>query len=192
LKYDPRIHHRRSIRLAGYDHAAPGAYFVTLVTRGRECLFGEVSPDGLVRLNDDGLMIEAEWIKLPKHFPQARLEDYVVMPNHLHGIVVAGRGEASASSQLPSNERGADASPLQPHGTHRGSLGAIVQNHKSVSSRRLNARRGTPGLPAWQRNYYEHVVRNRADLDRIRRYIRDNPARWAADSLNPNTVWEHR
>ncbi len=195
LKYDPLKHHRRSIRLDGFDYAAPGAYFVTIVTRGRECLLGEVTPEGVARLSAIGLAARAEWEALRGHFPRARLDAYVVMPNHLHGIIVVshgmingGRGEASDIGGGVITERpGADASPLRPwpHGTQRGSLGAMVQNFKAVSTRQLNTMRGMPGASFWQRNYWEHVVRDLADLDRIRAYIQDNPARWAADPLNP-------
>ena len=101
MKYDPLKHHRRSIRLAGYDYAAPGAYFVTLVVEGRACLLGEVTAEGQVRLSLMGERVQAEWMALPRHFPGTRLDSFVVMPNHLHGIIVVeqgagngGRGEA--------------------------------------------------------------------------------------------------
>src|SRR5262249_35702674 len=94
----------RSIRLAGYDYAAPGAYFVTIVVQGRECLLGDVTAEGTMRLSEIGKMAQAEWEALPTHFPRARLDACVVMPNHLHGIIVVergmanvGRGEASAT-----------------------------------------------------------------------------------------------
>jgi len=193
------------MRLAGYDYAAPGAYFVTIVTQGRECLLGEVTADGTMRLSEVGETVSAEWQALPRHFARARLDVYVVMPNHLHGLIVVnqgmidgGRGEAFASSEPFHLPPVANASPLQAHrwsgpdvdglqgahGTRRSSLGAMVQNFKAVSTRRLNAQRGMASAPFWQRNYYEHVVRGLADLDRIRIYIHDNPARWMADPLN--------
>lgn len=193
MKYDPLKHQRRSLRLPGYDYAAPGAYFVTIVARSRECLLGEVTAEGMMRLSEMGETVNAEWEALPRRFPRARLDAYVVMPNHLHGIIVvdhgmvnAGRGEASAIGGFLVNGRPeADASPLRARGTQRGSLGAMIQNFKAVSTRRLNAIRGTAGIPFWQRNYWEHVARGEADLDRIRAYIQSNPARWAADELNP-------
>jgi putative transposase len=196
LKYDPLKHHRRSVRLAGFDYAAPGAYFVTIVVRGRECLLGEVTPDGATRLSEMGQAAHAEWEALPRHFPQARLDAFILMPNHLHGIIMVdhgmaneGRGEASASNRAATtNPPVADASPLRAHGTRRGSLGAMVQSFKSVSTRRLNVIRGTPGAPFWQRNYWEHVVRGGEDLDRIRMYMQANPAQWAADALNPTAA----
>jgi putative transposase len=185
LRYDPSKHHRRSIRLAGYHYGAPGAYYVTLVVRQRACLLGGVRPEGVVSLSEMGQVVKAEWLALPGHFRWARLDQYVIMPNHLHGIIViTGRGEAPAPAALNDEPPLAGASPLRPAGTQPGSLGAIVQNFKSVSARRLNGLRNSVGASAWQRNYYEHVVRGPADLDRIRAYILNNPIRWAQDPLN--------
>ena len=201
MKYDPAKHHRRSIRLKGFDYASPGAYFVTIVVRNRECLLGEVTAKGETRLNDLGEVVRAEWEALPGKFRGLALDQFVIMPNHLHGVLVLQgedsgeggahtgprKGEASANRVPSKIERlVADASPLpiQPvHGTQPGSLAAVVQNFKSVSSRRINARRQTPGVPFWQRNYWEHVVRTTSDLAQIRAYIQTNPACWAMDQL---------
>ena len=183
--YDPDKHHRRSIRLRGYDYARPGAYFVTICTRERECLFGDVV-DGAMILNESGRVVESCWQILPRHFPHVRLDAFVVMPNHVHGLIVltdfpsrprlGGRGEALA----------ANASPLQ--GTKPGSLGAIVQNFKSVTTRKINPIRGTPGMPLWQRNYYEHIIRNEDEWNEIRTYIAENPLRWELDENHPRRL----
>ncbi|HLE28800.1 MAG TPA: transposase [Anaerolineales bacterium] len=195
MKYDPAKHHRRSIRLKGYDYAQAGAYFVTILARHGECVFGKVTT-GQMRLNAVGQAAARVWQALPYHFPGVTLDGWVMMPNHMHGIVIlAGevggmrKGEASApGSPDISDTRRADASPLpeRPHGTAPRSLGAIVQNFKSVSTRRINALRQTPGQPVWQRNYYEHVIRGETDLQRIRQYIVNNPAKWHEDENNPN------
>lgn len=190
MPYDPQKHHRRSIRLKGYNYTRPGMYFVTICVQNRECLFGNVV-GGEMRLNDWGQAVMAVWEELDRHFPRLTLDASIVMPNHMHGILMlggaAGRrtGEASAI-QTPYNSEtpGADASPL-PNGTQPGSLAAIVQNFKSVSARRINALRGTPGARLWQRNYWEHIIRDEADLARIREYIHNNPLRWAEDGLHP-------
>jgi len=190
-KYNPLKHHRRSIRLKGYDYSAPGAYFITVCVHNRECALGEIV-DGEMRLNEAGEIVVACWQAIPAHFVHVGLDLFVVMPNHLHGIIVleayamGGKGEASAVEQAGiSGVLAADASPLRMDGTPPGSIPAIVQNFKSVSSRRLNALRATPGAHFWQRNYYEHIVRNEAGLARIRTYIQNNPARWARDQLHP-------
>jgi putative transposase len=184
-RFDPDRHHRRSIRLQGYDYGSPGAYFVTICTHLREQLFEEP----LLRS-----VADAMWQRIPRHFPHVQLDAWVVMPNHIHGVLVlTSRGEASpetvsstkqtASARTGPAEQpiGGDASPL----LHPGSLGAIVGNFKSVTARRINHLRGTPGAPVWQRNYYEHIVRNEQVLQAIRQYIADNPARWMWDTHNP-------
>jgi REP element-mobilizing transposase RayT len=178
MTYDPRIHHRRSIRLAGYDYSLPGAYFVTLNTQEQVCIFGEVVDDE-VRLSSIGEIVRRCWLDLPNHF-LIDLDVWVVMPNHLHGIILLrGKGEASGDSgDALDSYPPPDASPLRPYGTGANSLGAIIQNFKSISTRKINQVQGTPGGRVWQRNYYEHVVRDDADLERIRQYIDDNPLRW--------------
>jgi REP element-mobilizing transposase RayT len=189
-RFDPRRHRRRSIRLPEYDYRSAGAYFVTICTHQRALLFDDPLLRGVA---------EAYWLRIPRHSPQVALDAWVVMPNHLHGVIVLRRGEASPEA-TSSTEGTAltetdpvakpvarDASPLprRPHGVLPGSLGAIVGNYKSVTARRINRLRRTPGAPVWQRNYYEHIVRNERALNAIRQYIADNPARWAWDTYNP-------
>jgi len=200
--FDANCRHRRSIRLAGHDYHQAGAYFVTLCTYLRELLFD----DPFLRQ-----VAEAQWERIPRHcmarhFPHVQLDAWVVMPNHLHGIIVITndpcRGEASQATgspakPLPVSTAGfvdetasGDASPLpQRHaGAPPGSLGAIVGNYKAVTARRINRLRDGPGLPVWQRNYYEHVVRDERALIAIRHYITENPARWTWDTYNPSAT----
>ncbi|PIU54770.1 MAG: hypothetical protein COS88_06605 [Chloroflexi bacterium CG07_land_8_20_14_0_80_51_10] len=178
MRFDPDKHHRRSIRLKGYDYSQAGAYFVTICTKDRGCLFGEII-DGEMVLNPFGEVVQACWDDLPRHYPHVELDAFVIMPNHLHGIIIIRRGEAF----VPSN-----ASPLHPHGTQPGSLGAIIQNFKSVSTRKINRSTRNPGNKSWQRNYYEHVIRNEKSLNTIRCYIIENPLRWADDPENPASI----
>ncbi len=187
MTYDPDKHHRRSIRLKGHDYSQPGAYFVTICTRDRASLFGHVV-NGEMRLNEPGEIAWRCWEDIPDHFPLVQLDAFVVMPNHVHGIIViTGRGEASVPPDTPEGPSGSDASPLRqpPHGTQPGSLSAIVQNFKSISTRRMNAARHAPGAPVWLRNYYERIVRSEQELKAIREYIQGNPARWDEDENNP-------
>jgi len=198
-----KINHpqRRSIRLKGYDYSSPGAYFVTVCTRERLPLLGMVNNAEII-LTPIGHIVEAFWNLIPQYFKGVGLDVYVVMPNHLHGVIVLsgeGRGEALAEGVSRLNqEETANASPLHPlgtdnppstrrnpRGTQRGSLGAIIQNFKSVSTRKGNQLRGTPGVSLWQRNYYEHIIRNKNELNRIRRYIVDNPLKWEWDKYHP-------
>jgi putative transposase len=213
MNYDPGQHHRRSIRWKGYDYARAGVYFVTVCTEGRACLFGDVDGER-VRLNEGGRIVEDEWIKTGGMRPRIMLDQFVVMPNHIHGIIVLmdGRG----TSQAPPAGR---MEPQVGAGVHRASgintgghvqraptmdqrtsgaerfgkptpdsIPTIIRLFKAATTKRIRAHRGTPGAVMWQRNYYEHVVRNGDSLDRIRRYIADNPARWAFDRENPQAA----
>jgi REP element-mobilizing transposase RayT len=188
MGFDPDKHHRRSLRLKGHDYSQPGAYFVTICTRERECLFGHVV-NGEMRLTGAGEIAQRCWEDVSHHFPFVELDAFVVMPNHVHGItVIQGRGEASATPiRVFKEPPESDASPLRqrPNGTQPGSLSAVVQNFKSISTRKMNAACGAPGTPVWQRGYYEHVVRNEQELMAIREYILGNPARWDEDENNP-------
>lgn len=162
-------HPRRSLRLRHYDYAQAGAYFVTVCAYDRRCLFGDIV-DGAMRLNDVGRIIADEWHKSARIRAEIELDTWVIMPNHFHGIaIITHRSDR----------------PVAPTGPPPRSIGALMAGFKSASTKRINAARGTPGARVWQRNYYDHVIRNEADLHRIRQYIADNPARWAEDPENP-------
>lgn len=173
---------RRSIRLKGYDYSQAGAYFITIVAQDRMHLFGEVGK-GEMQLNAAGRMILAEWEALPQRFPTVEIDAFVVMPNHVHGIVIItdGPGVVGAGSEP------APTTPATAH-TARHGLPEIVRQFKTFSARRINALRGTPGVSVWQRNYYEHIIRNDEALERIRRYILENPARWMRDREKPRAI----
>ena len=172
--YDPRKHHRRSIRWFAYDYAQAGAYFVTICTADRQGPLGQV--EGMeVRLSALGQIAAACWRAIPDHFEDVELDAFVVMPNHVHGIVVIGDGRARHASPLP-------AAPI---GSQRQSLGLIVGAYKSAVARRVNETGGTPGAAVWQRNHYEHVIRSEQQLSRIRRYVEANPANWMLDHETP-------
>jgi REP element-mobilizing transposase RayT len=177
MPYHPDIHHRRSIRLTGYDYTRAGAYFVTICAYQRQCLFGEVK-DGVMVLNEYGMVVQQTWHDLPNHFQHVVLDQFVIMPNHVHGVIVFG-GDTSAHTSAHSLAVGAQhAAPLQNPHVISGSLGAAVRSFKSAVTKRINTHRNTPGHPVWQRNYYEHVIRDDRDLAGIRQYIVDNAARW--------------
>ncbi len=180
---------RRSIRLKGYDYSQAGAYCVTIVTRDRACLFGQVV-DGEMRLNELGGIAAWTWCDLPNHVPNVELDAFVVMPNHVHGIIAITDApkrmnavEMSPGSVVVMVGAGSEPAPTGTI-TKRYALPEIVRQFKTFSARRINERRGTPGLPVWQRNYYEHIIRNEESLNRIRQYIADNPLRWACDREN--------
>ncbi len=165
-------HWPKSIRLPDYDYTQAGLYFVTIVTSKRETLFGDVV-DGAMRSNEYAVAVEQCWADLPHHYSHAQLDAFVVMPNHVHGIV-ALTGVAGEEAGLK------PAATMTAHG-----LPEIVRALKTFSARRINRVRGTPGVAVWQRGYYEHTIRDEAALDRIREYVATNPLRWALDRENP-------
>jgi putative transposase len=171
---------RRSIRLPGYDYASPGAYLVTVCAYNGECLFGDIVDDEM-QLNRRGQTACDEWYASEQIRTEVKLDAFVVMPNHLHGIVwfvspVGSHGRAPVPADPASG--GALRRP-------RRSLGSFIAGYKSAVTKRVNELRATPGKPLWQRNYWEHVIRDDGSLNEIREYIENNPARWAEDQLHP-------
>lgn len=164
--------------MQGYDYSQEGAYYVTICTQDRLCLFGEVV-DGEMVLNEYGKIAEEEWLNTEKIRKNIKLGAFVIMPNHLHGIIViTGRGELH-SPFLPQGECN---SPLRGPSNN---IGAIVRGYKSSVTKQLKEIGGndTPDGKIWQRNYYEHIVRNGNDYDRITQYILNNPMNWQQDKL---------
>jgi putative transposase len=168
MVYDPNVHHRRSVRLRTYDYSQRGAYFVTLCTHGWIPWFGKIeqSEDGgaKVLLNACGTLMQDEWLGMAERFG-VEIDNFVIMPNHLHALLV-----------LPGSTV---------------SLAQVVGAYKSLTSLAYGHRVRNDNWPSyeqrfWHRNYYEHIIRDQADLDRIRLYIADNPARWADDNLDPS------
>jgi putative transposase len=159
MSYNPGREHRRSTRLHGYDYAQAGTYFLTICTSDRAQLFGYVA-DEAMELTETGRIVVEEWERTPAVRPNVDLDAFVVMPDHLHGIIVVTRRDDEAP--MPDSDR--------LHSPTR-TIGAIVRGFKAAVVRRV-------GAPIWQRNYYEHTIRGDADLDRIRQYILGNPGRW--------------
>ena len=144
---------RRSIRLKDYDCSQQGAYFVTICVYGRRCIFGDIH-DAVMQRNEFGNLVLQTWHALPDHNSGIVLDAFVVMPNHVHGIVMIERaGLEPAPTALPE----------------------IIRQLKTFSSRKINQLRNTPQQPIWQRGYYEHVIRHQASLNNIREYIQQNP-----------------
>ena len=188
---DVNVHNRHSIRLKGYDYSQPGAYFITICTHGRECLFGEIE-NGEMRLNAMGEMVKFTWDDLGHHIPGIALGPFVVMPNHAHGIieiVAVGAGSEPARTEPARTEParvipvGAGSEPA-PTGTGTGvALSEIVRQFKTFSARRVNALRNMQGVPVWQRNYWEHIIRDETSYQKIAEYILNNPRKWEEDTL---------
>ena len=184
MKYDPDKHNRRSIRLKDHDYSAAGAYFVTLCTQNHACLLGEII-DKEVSLSPLGRIVAESWGWLKQQYSYVEQDAWVVMPNHLHGIIlikdVTGRG-ASRSALISGGSRTA------PTAEQRKPLGRLIGAFKTMSTKRINEILRTPGTVFLQRNYYEHVIPNETTLNAIREYIEANPSRLQDDPDNPNLV----
>ncbi|MBK9662296.1 MAG: hypothetical protein IPO71_04045 [Nitrosomonas sp.] len=185
MTFNPTIHRRKSIRLQGYDYSQAGAYFITVCTHHRVPLFGEIV-DGVMVLNTAGQIVEKCWCAIPEHFPQVTLDEFVVMPNHVHGIITVGANNVGANDYLPlpSDETPIQSNepprPLQ-HGTSR-TIGSMVRGFKIGVTRWFRA--NTDIHAVWQRNYYEHIIRNEDAYLAIAEYIQTNPQRWETDTYH--------
>ncbi len=171
MTYNPDKHHRRTIRLKEYDYSRAGVYFVTVCTQDRKCFLGNVG-NGTVELSHIGKTAHEFWFEIPKHFKNVQLDAFVVMPNHIHGIIF-----------IDDNCRGGVTPPPR-----NPTLGQIVAYYKYQTSKIINQIRNTIGMPVWQRNYYEHVIRNEKELNQTRQYVINNPLQWKFDKENPDTI----
>jgi REP element-mobilizing transposase RayT len=194
MGYIPGVHHRRSIRLKGYDYTRPGAYFITIVTHHRQRLFGRILHRRM-RLTPFGEIALEAWLQTVLHQPAVALDAFVVMPDHFHGIVIIRDGRVGDDAARTTDRRGtacrASVADIDIRTAHRapidtterfgrpvpGSIPTIVRSFKSAVTKRINERRGTPGAPVWQRNYWERIIRDEFAFGRIRRYIIANPTR---------------
>jgi REP element-mobilizing transposase RayT len=164
---------RKNSRLQGFDYAQEGAYFVTICTHNRICLLGEVIEKEM-RLNAWGRVIQSVWLQTAKLRSYLSLDSYVIMPNHLHTVFFLQNHEWATQRVAPTME-------TSPGGPAPCSVGAIIGQFKSQATKRIKSSGRIPIEHLWQRNYYEHVVRDEDDLNRIRQYIEDNPANWLED-----------
>jgi putative transposase len=180
MSYNPETHRRRSIRLKHYDYTQAGFYFITLCVQNKESLFGEIIEDQMI-LNSAGAMIEAQWLALQHRFPNIQLQEYIVMPNHFHAIIEVG---GNANNGQP---QGIAPTALNVNK----SIGDMIGAFKSITT--VEYIRGIKTHhwqsfddKLWQRNYWEHVIRNEQSLNDIAQYIINNPENWEMDKLRPS------
>ena len=203
---------RRRMRLEGYDYSTPGAYFVTACTQDRRPLFGRVI-DGRMAANPLGTVVEDCWDELPDHYDSLALDAFILMPNHVHGVILLQDEPNNASvgaglqPAIPRNDAarrhgmheivrtsvGAGLQPAipRPAASRRHGLPEIVRAFKTFSARKINRMRASTGASVWQRGFYDHVIRDEDELDRVRTYILDNPRKWSEDPDNPEN-WPSR
>ncbi len=169
-------YHRRSIRLPEYDYSQEGAYYVTMCTQERKYVFGEIS-DGKMDLNKYGKIVDQFWQDIVERYDGIVLDTFVIMPNHVHAIIII-IGDAIC--------RGEVTSPLRKPRKH--TIGQVLAYYKYQTTKIINQINDSPGRRVWQRNYYEHIIRNEKTLNKMREYICNNPLYWASDDENPKRI----
>ena len=188
MTFDPEKHHRRSIRLRNYDYSQPGAYFVTICTYQKQSWFGEIK-NGQMYLNQLGKIVADEWLKTCKIRPNFQLDEWVIMPNHFHGIVIindySGDNQSLGNGQSASRFRRTQFDQLTDHDAppqqKPNSLSSCIAGFKSAVTKRINLLRQNTDTPIWQRNYYESILRDEKYLAVVREYIINNPKNWPND-----------
>jgi len=176
------IRQRRSIRLRDYDYTRQGVYFVTICTYRRECSLGKIHRGG-VELSRYGAVVQEEWLQTGQARPSVALDAFIIMPNHLHGILWLRAVDQQAPGRVARPKVTGGRGQLESPG--RGSLSAVVRGFKAASTRRINRLRHGSRCPFWQRGFFERIVRGEAELTRIRAYIQGNPQRWRDDPTLP-------
>ncbi len=195
MRYHPDIHHRQSIRYRGHDYSLPGTYFITTCTHRRESLFGHIVA-GQMHLNDAGRMVQSVWDDLEIFYPNISTDEFIIMPDHIHGIIHVGAPLAAPLNPAPLNPSGhtlqnihratniINGNAMQLHSPKTGAassaptIGIIVRRFKSCSAIAVNRLLGRAERPLWQRNYWERIIRTNVELQATRQYIRNNPKRW--------------
>ncbi|MCK5126083.1 MAG: transposase [candidate division Zixibacteria bacterium] len=155
---------RKNIRLKGYDYSQDGAYFITLCTHKRIPLFGKIRNEK-VELNKNGMIVRDSWLEMQSFYPSIQLDEFVIMPNHFHAVLFL----VGVDSVDPEDT------------TSKPNIGSIIAHFKNLCTRRINRIHNTVGVKRWQRNYYEHVIRNEDELLKVREYIQNNPLKWQLD-----------
>lgn len=191
MPFNPDIHHRRTLRLRDHDYSGGGAYFVTICTHERERLFGDVI-EGEMRCNGAGLVVQEEWRLTAALREYVVLDEFIVMPNHFHAVLAIDDRRVPAR-RAPGNDVDIGLGTARRAPTLEsfaapvvGSLATVIRSFKSAVTKRIIHLRDNPGAPVWQRNYYERVIRDERELNSIRQYIDDNPAKWEQDENHPD------
>ena len=180
-----KLSHRKRNRLHEWDYSTPHWYYVTICTHNHSELFGKIV-DGKMILNEYGKIVQKQWLWLNKHYDYIALDEFVVMPNHFHGIlIIVGLGRDLTGNNESNNKRTSlDLSLQKP--VKIKSISELIGAFKTTSSKLIH-RNGLSNF-SWQRSYYDHIIRNEESLYEIRRYIRENPLKWDIDKNNPGNV----
>jgi len=187
MTFNKHIHHRQSIRLRNYDYSQGGMYFITICTHNKFPLFGNVENENMM-LNDIGIIAHEEWQKINAMRPNITLDAFVVMPNHVHGVIVlcdARHNNSGVMNHAPTEDGCVGAQFIAPQspGIVPIKLGEIVRAYKARCTHAIHEIPGMESTPIWQRNYYERIIRNENELAAVREYIINNPLQWALDEM---------
>ncbi|WP_414553131.1 transposase [Anabaena sp. CCY 0017] len=178
MSYNPQIHNRRSMRLKNYDYTQNGAYFITICTKNRQCIFGDIKK-GEMKLNSLGTIAYNYWQEIPQHFSHIQLDVFVIMPNHIHGILWIDNTITRCNEQRQYGNMVA------------GSIPCVIRSYKSAVTKKINQICNQKGASSvWQRNFYEHISRNEESLESIRNYIINNPLEWKNDHENTGDIYQ--
>jgi REP element-mobilizing transposase RayT len=202
--YNPNLHKRQSTRLKGYDYSKEGNYFLTICCQDKECLFGDVV-NGKMILNNIGEVVNECWLKIPNHFPKVKLKEYVIMPNHIHGIIELINDEKSVSNNTAvenlrvinlkaENEQLLNSIPIKNSIIQNNfqkctprSIGSIIKGFKIGVTKWIRDKNNFEPIlieSVWQRNYHEHIIRDNREYGKIVKYIINNPSKWEIDKLH--------
>jgi putative transposase len=173
---------RRSIRLQSYDYTSSGAYFVTICSHQRNHIFGEIQKDEMC-LSEWGTIVQHVWLEIPTHQEHVQTDVFIVMPNHLHGILIFHNDTTTSRRDLPWQIPTEGNTPAFGYRVP-GSLGSVIGLFKAAITKKINDLQNTHGLRVWQPNYYERVIRNDDELNAVRTYIENNPKNWHDDEEN--------
>jgi REP element-mobilizing transposase RayT len=177
MPYNPEIHHRRSIRLKHYNYTQQGAYFITICTKNKQCIFGDVKR-GEMQLNLLGTIARYYWQEIPQHFPHVKLDVFVIMPNHIHGILWI-------IEKITGEEQPRSFGKMIP-----GSIPCVIRSYKSAVTKKINQICNQTNISSvWQRNFYEHIHQNQESLEATRNYIINNPVNWDNDPENMDKIY---
>jgi putative transposase len=188
MPYDPKKHHRRSIRLRGHNYSGGGAYFITICVQDKQCMLGRVV-DSRMALSECGQVVQDVWDMLPQRFPTLVLDAFQLMPNHLHAVLVIPGTGLEPSLALATGAAVIQTGPQAvgtENSTRTPSMGEVVGVFKSISTIAVNCLEARAGRRLLQENFFEHIIRRMDELEKIRDYIRQNPARWHEDPENPD------
>lgn len=173
-----------SIRLKNWDYSAKGFYFITIAVKNRENILGNIDNEKMI-LNEYGYIVNNHWENLANHYNNIKLDEFIIMPNHIHGIIIINNNDVNTQHPADTSHPVENVKTNNDKYTRRKMLiPKIIGRFKMNTSKLINIKRGTQGNPFWQRNYYDRIIRTEKELENVRNYIKNNPVNWKKDKYN--------